>query len=151
MAAQECDCDFLSSGDSVIEVENMAFYEETYVKEPMEKRGVDGNLWIWESPDYQKSYMVVADVARGDSTDYSGFHVFDIESCTQVAEYKGQIGTRDYGHLLVGLAAEYNDALLAIENAKYFGDEILIRGNKDNKNFNFKSMRIGKNFLLHLK
>jgi len=117
MAAQECDCDFLSSGDSVVEVENMAFYEETYVKEPMEKRGVDGNLWIWESPDYQKSYMVVADVARGDSTDYSGFHVFDIESCTQVAEYKGKISPKEYGNVLVGIATEYCDALLVIENA----------------------------------
>ena len=117
MAAQECDCDFLSSGDSVIEVENMSFYEETYVKEPMEKRGVDGNLWIWESPDYTKSYMVVADVARGDSTDYSAFHVFDIESCTQVAEYKGKISPKEYGNVLVGIATEYCDALLVVENA----------------------------------
>jgi hypothetical protein len=62
----------------------MSFYEETYVTEPMEKRGVDGNLWIWEAADYQRSYMVVADVARGDSTDYSGFHVFDIESAITV-------------------------------------------------------------------
>ena len=117
MAAQECDCDFMSSGDSVIEVENMSFYEETYVKDPVERRGVDGNLWIWESPDYQKSYMVVADVARGDSTDYSAFHVFDIESCTQVAEYKGKISPKEYGNVLVGIATEYCDALLVIENA----------------------------------
>jgi hypothetical protein len=83
----------------------------------MERRGVDGNLWIWESPDYSKSYMVVADVARGDSTDYSGFHVFDIESCTQVAEYKGKISPKEYGNVLVGIATEYCDALLVIENA----------------------------------
>lgn len=110
-------CDFMSSGDSVIEVENMAFYEETYVKEPTERRGVDGNLWIWESPDYQKSYMVVADVARGDSTDYSAFHIFDIETCTQIAEYKGKISPKEFGNVLVGIATEYNDALLVIENA----------------------------------
>lgn len=116
-AAQECDCDFLSSGDTVVEVENMTFYEETYVKEPMERRGVDGNLWIWESADYTKAYMVVADVARGDSTDYSGFHVFDIETCTQVAEYKGKLSPKEYGNILVGIASEYNDALLVVENA----------------------------------
>ena len=110
-------CDFMSSGDSVIEVENMAFYEETYVKDPTERRGVDGNLWIWESPDYSKSYMVVADVARGDSTDNSAFHVFDIETCTQVAEYKGKISPKEYGNVLVGIATEYCDALLVVENA----------------------------------
>ena len=44
MAAQECDCDFLSSGATVFEPEDLQFYEETYQKDPAEKRGVDGNL-----------------------------------------------------------------------------------------------------------
>lgn len=110
-------CDFLSSGDSVIEPEILSFYEETYITDPVEKRGVDGNLWVWESPDYQKSYMVVADVARGDSTDYSTFHVFDIENASQVAEYKGKLSPKDFGNVLVGIASEYNDALLVVENA----------------------------------
>jgi len=117
MAAQECDCDFLSSGDSVIDPEILSFYEETYVKDPAERRGVDGNLWIWESPDYQKSYMVVADVSRGDSTDYSTFHIFDIENCVQIGEYKGKVSPKEFGNILVGIASEYNDALLVVENA----------------------------------
>ena len=33
------------------------------------------------------------------------------------------------------------------ESAKYFRDELLSRNNKDIRNFNFKSMRVGKNFL----
>ena len=48
---------------------------------------------------------------------YSAFHVIDIANNVQVAEYKGQLGTKEYGHLLVGLATEYNEALLVIENA----------------------------------
>jgi len=117
MAAQECDCDFLSSGETVFEPEDLIFYEETYQKDPTEKRGVDGNLWVWESPDYTKSYMVTADVSRGDSTDYSTFHVMDIESCVQVAEYKGKLSPKEFGNVLVGIASEYNDALLVVENA----------------------------------
>jgi len=117
MAGQECDCDFLASGDTVFEPDDMLFYEQTYQKDPLERRGVDGNLWIWEGVDYMKSYMVVADVARGDSADYSGFHVFDIENCVQVAEYKGKLSPKDFGNVLVGIASEYNDALLVIENA----------------------------------
>jgi hypothetical protein len=117
MAAQECDCDFASSGDVVFYGEYLEFYEKTYIKDPLEKRGVDGNLWIWQPADYSRSYMVVADVARGDGKDYSAFHVIDIETNTQVAEYKGQIGTKEYGHLLVGIATEYNEALLIVENA----------------------------------
>lgn len=117
MAAQECDCDFLSSGDTVFEPEDMTYYEETQMQEPVERRGVDGNMWIWESPDYSKDYMVVADVARGDSQDYSAFHIFDIESACQVAEYKGKLSPKDFGNVVVGAASEYNDALLVVENA----------------------------------
>ena len=116
-AAQECDCDFVSSGETVIEPETLMFYKETYIQEPIERGGFDGNLWKWEHADYSKSYMVVADVARGDGADYSTCHVFDIVNATQVAEYKGKVDTKDFGNFLVSLSTEYNDALLVIENA----------------------------------
>lgn len=117
MAAQECDCDFNTSGDIVFYPEYIEYYEKTFAKNPLEKRGADKNLWVWESPDYSRDYMVVADVARGDGKDYSALHVIDIENNVQVAEYKGQIGTKEFGHLLVGVATEYNEAMLVIENA----------------------------------
>jgi hypothetical protein len=116
-AAQECDCDFLSSGDSVIEPEILSYYEESFQIDPLEKRGVDHNLWIWEYPDSSKSYMIVADVSRGDSTDYSAFHIFDIETASQIGEYKGKLSPKDFGNVLVAIASEYNDALLVVENA----------------------------------
>ena len=116
-AAQECDCDFVSSGDSVIDPQLLQFYKDTYVQEPVERGGFDGNLWKWEYPNYSKSYMVVADVARGDSSDYSAAHVIDIEQSCQVAEYRGKLDTKDFGNFLVALATEYNNALLVIENA----------------------------------
>jgi hypothetical protein len=117
LAAQECDCDFSTSGDVVFYPEFIEFYDQTYIQEPLERRGVDKNLWVWEPADWGRSYMVVADVARGDSKDYSAFHVIDIESNTQVAEYKGQLSTTEFGHLLVGIATEYAEALLVVENA----------------------------------
>ena len=117
LAAQECDCDFISSGDTVIPPELLMWYKETFVKEPIEKSGFDGNYWKWEYPDYQKSYMVVADVARGDGSDYSAFHVFDVVNNVQVAEYRGKMETKDYGNFLVAVGTEWNNALLVIENA----------------------------------
>ena len=116
-AAQECDCDFVSSGDSVIEPQLLQFYKETYVQEPVEKGGFDGNLWRWEYPNYNKTYIVSADVSRGDSSDYSTAHVIDVEASAQVAEYRGKLDTKDFGNFLVSLATEYNNALLVIENA----------------------------------
>jgi hypothetical protein len=117
LAAQECDCDFSTSGDIVFYNEYLELYEKSHIKEPLERRGADQNLWVWESADYSRDYMVVADVARGDGKDYSTFHIIEVENNVQVAEYKGQIGTKEFGHLLVGIATEYNNAMLVIENA----------------------------------
>tara|TARA_Y100000593_G_scaffold95113_1_gene199950 strand:- start:7094 stop:8716 length:1623 start_codon:yes stop_codon:yes gene_type:complete len=116
LAAQECDADFLTSGNSVVDPLILQWYKETMVIDPVEKTGFDRNLWIWKQPDYTKEYIVVADVARGDGADYSAAQVFDIDELEQVAEYKGQLSTTDYGHFLIDLATKYNDALLVIEN-----------------------------------
>ena len=117
LAAQECDCDFSTSGDVVYFPEHIEYMLTTTIAEPMERRGIDKNLWVWEAPDYTRKYMVVADVARGDGKDYSACHVFDLETNTQVAEYKGQLPPKEFGYFLVGLATEYNEAMLVVENA----------------------------------
>lgn len=117
MAKQECDGSFLSSGTSVIEGELIEWYRQTYVCDPIEKRGIEDALWIWDYPAEGGSYMIVADVARGDGKDYSAFHIIELDTVTQVAEYRGKLDTKSYGNLLVSLATEYNDALLVIENA----------------------------------
>jgi subtilisin family serine protease len=116
-AAQECDCDFIGSGDTVIDPALLTWYKDTYIMEPVEKRGFDGNLWVWEYANYNRQYMVVADVARGDGADYSTAQVIDIDDCSQVAEYKGKIDTKDFGNFLTSLATEYNNALLVVENS----------------------------------
>ena len=117
LAAQECDCDFSTSGNTVFYGEYLDFLTQTTVKEPVERRGADSNLWVWEYPDYTKDYIIVADVARGDGRDFSTAHVMDVETNTQIAEYKGQLDTKAFGNFLVGLGTEYNQALLVIENA----------------------------------
>jgi len=123
-AAQECDCDFATSGNTVIDPEILSWYEENMLTEPIERRGIDKSLWIWEYPDPMKYYAVVADVARGDGNDCSAFHVIDIETVTQVAEYKSQVDTREYANILLSIASEYNTALLVVENATIGWDVI---------------------------
>ncbi len=114
---QEYEAEFLGSGNTVFDADLITFYKETYEQEPIERRGFDHNLWVWEPVNYTKSYLICADVARGDGTDYSSFHVIEAESCTQVAEYKGKIDTTDFGHLLVETGTMYNDAIIVVENA----------------------------------
>jgi len=123
-AAQECDCDFATSGNSFIDPEILTWYEENTVSEPIERRGIDKSLWIWEYAEPTGNYAVIADVARGDGSDYSAFHVIDVEKVTQVAEFKAQIDTREFARVLLSIANEYNQALLVVENANIGWDVI---------------------------
>jgi len=116
-AAQECDCEFSTSGNTVVDIPVLQWYEKTHVAEPLEKRGIDKGYWIWKYPEAGKSYMVTGDVARGDGSDYSAAQVVDIETLEQVAEYNGKLGTKDYAKALMTFATEYNMALLVVENA----------------------------------
>lgn len=119
LAAQECDCSFMTSGNTVIDGPVLDWYEKTHtmVRDPLEKRGPGGDLWIWEFPDYSRDYLVTVDVSRGDGSDYSTIQVIDVEACEQVAEFKALLGTTELGYLAISVATEYNNALLVIENA----------------------------------
>lgn len=122
--AQEYECSFLGSGATVVDPEHIDYYEQNYIVDPIEKRFMGGDFWIWQYPDFTKSYIVCADVARGDGSDYSAFHIIDAETCEQVAEYNSQLPTREFGHMLVSVATEYNNALLVVENASVGWDVI---------------------------
>ena len=115
LAGQECDTNFLASGDNVISLEIIEEYKKTIKKDPYDKRLSDRCLWYWKEPNYDNSYILSADTARGDGGDYQACHVLDVVSMEQCAEYKGQVGTTEYGNMLVNLATEYNNALLVIE------------------------------------
>jgi hypothetical protein len=128
--AQEYDCDFVQSGNNVVPLKSLEWYsmhptekelsdegKRPYLRDPEEKAWVDQNLWIWKYPDYSKKYILSADVARGDAQDFSAFHVIDIENYEQVAEYKGQINTDMFSHLIHNTAVQYNNAYVVVENA----------------------------------
>jgi hypothetical protein len=122
--AQEYECDFLSSGNTVIESDIIKFFDEFTAMEPIEKRFMGGDLWIFKYPEYHLKYLVSADVARGDGSDFSTFHVIEVDSNEQVAEYKSQIGTREFAGLLMSVATEYNSATIAVENANIGWDVV---------------------------
>lgn len=108
-------CNFLTSGHTVLETDTLEHYR-SIAEEPVEYRGIGGEYWIYSYPQAGRDYVVVADVSRGDGEDYSGFEVFDVETCEQVAEYKGKIDTTMYGNFLTSVAFEWNAALLVIDN-----------------------------------
>jgi len=113
--AQELECNFNASGETVIHGDDLGNIMQS-LSEPKHRTGFDRNYWIWEEPIPDREYLLVADVARGDGSDYSVAHVFDIETMEQVAEYQGKITPDMFAPLLFSMASEYNTALMVIEN-----------------------------------
>jgi hypothetical protein len=114
--AQELECNFNTSGDSVIHPDDINFLLEN-TKEPKYQTGFDRNYWIWEEALPDSSYLLVADVARGDGADSSAFHVIKLETMEVVAEYKGKPTIDAYSKILYDVGYEYGECLLVVENA----------------------------------
>jgi len=125
--AREYDCNFEASGDTVINSSALEYYFDL-VRDPMAADRLpttlrdivyssNEELKIWEPPFRGKRYIVCADVARGDGKDFSAFHVLDIDTLRQCAEYKGLISPKAYGQFLFEIGTQYNDALVVCENA----------------------------------
>tara|TARA_Y100001954_G_C15643484_1_gene518890 strand:- start:43 stop:927 length:885 start_codon:yes stop_codon:yes gene_type:complete len=113
--AQEYECNFNTSGDTVIHPDDIARILST-VKEPKYKTGFDRNYWIWEEAQEGCSYLLVSDVARGDGADNSAFHVIKLDTLEVIAEYQGKPTLDMYAEILNSAGREYNNAMLVVEN-----------------------------------
>jgi hypothetical protein len=128
------------SGETVFDGEDLETIEGT-LKEPMYRTGFDRNYWIWETPQPTSTYLVCADVARGDGKDYSVFHVLKLETMEFVAEYQGKVTPDIFSRILHDASREYNNALLVVENNSvgFAVLEKLIESNYENLYYSIKS------------
>ena len=113
--AQELECNFNMSGETVFHGDHIAEIQEM-VLEPKYRTGFDRNYWIWKEYDPSKDYMISADVARGDGRDYSVFHVFNLAEMEIVAEYQGKVTPDVFSDMLSNAGREYGNCMLVVEN-----------------------------------
>lgn len=75
------------------------------------------HLWIWKEPDKNTDYGIACDVSAGIKGDYSSFHVFDLISNEQVAEFNSNtVSTETYKQIIYETALFYNNAKISIES-----------------------------------
>jgi Terminase large subunit, T4likevirus-type, N-terminal len=115
LANQECNCDFLNSGDGYFDSDDIQYYKDSF-ENPIEMSGPNKDYWIWEHVDYTKNYMITVDTSRGDGNDFNTMHVIDVFTGDQVAEYKGNMDLKYFPDFIVSEAIKYNRALVIIEN-----------------------------------
>jgi len=107
-------CDFISSGDTFLQPEDLEYLRET-IEPPSEKSGPQLCVWTWRKPQPAHLYVISADVARGDSSDFSAFHIIDRDTCEVAAEYMGKIPPDKFADLLAEYGKLYNTALICPE------------------------------------
>jgi hypothetical protein len=113
--AQELECNFNMSGETVFHPDNLQFIEDN-LKEPKYKTGFDRNFWIWEEFQQGNTYMISADVARGDGNDFSAFHIFKIETMEIIGEYMGRPSPDVFANFLNEVGKEFGNCMIVVEN-----------------------------------
>lgn len=116
--SQELLCDFASSGDTFLG-NDVLDKLRILTKEPIEKSGPNNNVWYWEYPLEGVNYTLSADIARGDSGDYSTFHVINTRDMSVASEFKGKMPPDQFAVLVYDIAKRFNNAMICPENNAY--------------------------------
>ena len=115
---------FIVSGSNVFNVERLdSLIPRPYVRrsewDPSSKMldsHREGNLYIYDYPDWDSPYVIGADVSLGVGQDYSAAVVMNMQY-EIVAHYRNnRIDPAQWGELLFYLGRYYNNAFLAVES-----------------------------------
>ena len=113
--AQELECNFNASGDTVIHPDDITRIDKQ-IMDPKYRTGFDRNFWIWEEFKPENTYLLSADVARGDGADYSVFHIFKLETMEIIAEYQGKVTPDMFSEIVYNAGREYGECMVVVEN-----------------------------------
>lgn len=116
--AQELLCDFSTSGDTYFssdDIEKLSFS----IRNPIERWGPEMGVWVWKYALSEHKYVISADVSRGDSADYSAFHVIDTDESEVVSEFKGKVPPDQFAVILAEAGKRYNNAMICPESNTY--------------------------------
>ena len=125
--AQEFECDFLGSADTLIspaKLQNIPFHD------PIQS---NAGLDVYERVQKDHEYIITVDVARGIGGDYSAFIVFDITTVPYkiVAKYRNnEIKPVLFPSVIFQVCKEYNNPYVLVE-VNDIGDSIAATLNYD--------------------
>ena len=125
--AQEFECDFLGSADTLI---NPAKLQTIPFADPIKS---NAGLDIYERVEKDHEYIITVDVARGIGGDYSAFIVFDITTMPYkiVAKYRNnEIKPVLFPSVIFQVCKEYNNPYVLVE-VNDIGDSIAATLNYD--------------------
>ena len=111
---QEYECEFLGTGDTYIE----GYLLRRLVEEQNEDYWIKYNnkMRVWKEPLPEHEYAIGVDVSLGRDRDYSAFHVVNVYTGEQVAEfYSNKTPINELAQILTNEANLYNNACVIVE------------------------------------
>lgn len=117
----ELDCSFTGTGGEVFDgdiLRDMKMYADSCVwtNPYAEKKGAFANYREFEAAKEGHKYVIAADVATGDGSDYSTFVVFDLTAFRICGTYKAQILPTAFAHVLMVVGRDFGSCQLIVEN-----------------------------------
>ena len=113
--AQEINGDFLSSGHTVFDLDDIRAIDEMLTEYPIINREMGGQFLQFLKFDPDRKFFIGSDVSTGRAQDYSAFTIMD-DLGEEYAVFKGKLAPRVLGDLLVRKAKEFGNALIAPES-----------------------------------
>ncbi len=140
-------CSFLGSGDNFIAEEYLKVIQETQIKTPLRQEYLDNEMYIFEDPEPDATYIQSIDVSSGHGADYSTVNIFRIEEtisikkitkngvtkekkvrthkAVQVAEYYNKILPSVLGEIGYEYGIRYNNAYTIVDVTGGYGAQTL--------------------------
>ena len=127
----ELDCAFAGTGGEVLDpgrIRDLEIMAKTRAPINIPRRGLWKSYKVFfeavkeyidleciENCRKKHRYILVADTATGDGSDFSAFCVIDLDTMEVVATFKEQLDPKNYAHIIAEVAIQYNNALVIIE------------------------------------
>ena len=111
---QEYECEFLGTGSTYVDGENL----KTLVENQSDKYDIKYNnrMRVWRESEPYYEYVIGIDVSLGRDRDYSAFHIFNRYTGEQVAEfYSNKTPINEFAEIVATEGNYYNLATVVIE------------------------------------
>jgi len=111
---QEYECEFLGTGSTYIDGENLKMLVENQTITYDIK--YNNRMRVWKEPEPHYEYIIGVDVALGRDRDYSAFHIFNRYTGEQVAEfYSKRTPINEFADVIATEGNYYNLATVLVE------------------------------------
>jgi hypothetical protein len=145
--AQELELKFLPAEGSFFEAHTVEKMQDSTIK-PIDKMKIyNGEIWLFEKPIPETTYIIGVDTAPEHGTDKSAITVWNYQTLEQVWEYQGKCKVLDFVNVVKVAATTYKNSVIVVESNSY-GNQVVEHLNASEYGPQLYKEKRGKNTLV---